>query len=284
MKPSMMGCLLITCTGYALAAGEVSGGAFMHTPESIEQGIRMADVALPANATESGEVYFGDFSDLPKLSGERVPTVIFLHGSSGINPKLGYDVWQKHLANEGIASFIFDGMQLDDRIKYKSPVDKDVYEQIHELRASEIDIALNALKATSWANPQALMLAGTSEGAVSVARYDGDDFIGKIIYSWSCEDNYFVKDDMTSTKQTPTLNIISAADKYFSSANDFIGLDDAKGNCSVVYSDGLPDYFEVLLIPDAPHTLFNLPAARSATIGFIEQLLDPEQQNPIAPQ
>ncbi|UJF23957.1 hypothetical protein L0B52_06335 [Suttonella sp. R2A3] len=284
MKKTLMCASALAAASAAQAAtGEVSGSEYTHTPTSIEQGIRMGDVALPAKATADGETYYGDFNETPKLSGERVPTVIMLHGSSGINPKLGYDTWQKHLANEGIASFIFDGMQLDDRITYKSPVDTETYEKIHELRASEIDIALNAIKATSWADAEALILAGTSEGAVSVARYDEEAFIGKIIYSWSCEDNYFVKDDMTSTKQTPTLNIISSQDKYFSDENDFVGIDKPVGNCSVVYGDELPEFFEVLLIPKAPHTLFNLPAARSALVGFVEQLLDPEQKHPIAP-
>lgn len=266
--------LVLTTLTTATFAGEVTGSADQHTADSIAQGTAKAEVALPASVTASGKVYVGSFAELPAFESGNVPTVVFLHGSSGINPKLGYDKWQKWLAEQGIASFMFDGMQLADRIKYSSPVDKAVYEQVHRLRGSEIDIALDVLKDASWADPSQLILAGTSEGAVSVARYDGDAFIGKIIYSWSCEDNYFVEAHQTSQKSIPVLNIMSAKDKYFSDKNDYLGLDDAKGHCGDAFGEEQPDNVEVVLIPDAPHTLFNLPAAQSATLGFIEKILN----------
>jgi hypothetical protein len=62
-------------------------------------------------------------------------------------------------------------MSLPDRIVYKSPLGKDVYKKIHALRSSEINLALKALGSMPWADMNRLVLAGTSEGATSVARY-----------------------------------------------------------------------------------------------------------------
>ena len=161
------------------AEGSISGEAHVHTDASIAAGLAHSKVALPASLTGK-DILLADFPALAHTHG-KAPVVVFLHGSSGINPKLGFDQWQEWLAKEGIASFIFDGMQLDNRLTYTSPVDKDIYEKIHALRASEIDIVLQALQKTTWADMERLFLAGTSEGAVAVARYDGDAFAGKLI-------------------------------------------------------------------------------------------------------
>lgn len=251
--------------------GSVQGQAHQHTEASIAAGLANAKIALPASIT-GGDVFYDDFAKRPNVSG-KVPVVIFLHGSSGLNPKLGFDEWQQWLAKEGIASFFFDGMQLENRITYQSPVDKAVYEKIHALRVSEIDIAVKALKDSGFADMDKLFLAGTSEGAVAVARYDGDAFVGKLIYSWSCENNYFVEDHRTSQKALPVLNIVSNADKYFSTANAYLGNAQASGHCLTALGEDRSDV-QVVLIPNAPHTLINLPAARSATLGFIESVLD----------
>ncbi|WP_072577058.1 alpha/beta hydrolase [Suttonella ornithocola] len=254
----------------------VTGEAYQHTEASIQAGISNAQVALPTSLNH-GKIYQGKFADLPKIEG-KAPVVIFLHGSAGIDPKYGYDHWQKWLAAHGIASFIFDSLQLENRLRYQSPADKEIYEKVHQLRSSEIGIALDALKKTSWAETNKLFLAGNAEGAIAVARYDGDAFLGKLIYSWSCEDNYYVKHHNTSLKPTPVLNIIADADKYFSQKNDFIGNTSATGNCAATFSTAEnADVFQVVLIPNAPHNVLNLPAARSATLGFIEDILQPTQ-------
>ncbi|OBW90786.1 hypothetical protein QV01_09545 [Gallibacterium genomosp. 3] len=264
---------LVGCPLFSAAdQGKVTGTAFLHTQVSIDKGIENAEIALPASIT-NGKVFQGKLKDAPATQG-KAPVVVFLHGSSGLNPKLGYDIWQKWLAENGIASFMFDSMQLENRVSYTSPIDKNIYEKIHQLRSSEIKISLDALAKQPWADISHLFLAGTSEGAVPVARYDGDAFIGKLIYSWSCEDNYFVKSHQTSLKSVPTINIMSSKDKYFSTANSYIGNEAAIGNCSQTFAKAeKPENFQVILIPNAPHTLINLPAARSATLGFIEGVL-----------
>ncbi len=255
-----------------LEPGQTKGSTAEHTEESFSKGLANADVALPSILT-GDTVYFGKYSDLPGDLTEKTPLVIFLHGSSGINPKLGFDQWQTWLAEPGFASIIFDGMQLEDRLKYKSPVDKAIYEQIHSLRASEIDYVLGQMQQLEWVDRENIILAGTSEGAISVARNDNDAFAGRIIYSWSCEDNYFVDSHNTAVKSgQPILNIISAKDKYFSLKNEFIGNDAATGNCAGALAEN--ESAEVLLIPDAPHTLINLPAARSATLGWLNKVIN----------
>ena len=250
--------------------GEVKGRAVAHTVESAKAVIAGAAVVLPAGI--AGKVPFaGAFRDVPAEARGSVPVVVFLHGSSGLR-LAAIAEWQQWLATLGIASIAPDSFGLRDRLTYTSPVGKDVYEKIHALRASEIGLAVEALKGTSWADTRRMVLAGTSEGAPAVARYGGEGFLGKIIFAWSCEDNYFVQSHQTSTnREMPVLNIISTTDPFFSAANAWIGNPSPKGHCGPALKSNTRA--SIVLIPDAPHTLINLPAARLAVAGFLMELL-----------
>lgn len=246
--------------------GEVMGEAWGHTQASLLALVRQADLVLPAAAT-GGAVFTGKFKDAPASAKTRVPVVLFLHGSSGLALK-AIGEWQQWLATQGVASMAPDSFALPGRMTYKSPVDKDIYERIHALRASEIAPALAALKAAPWADTQRLVLAGSSEGSVAVARHAGNDFAAKVFFAWSCEANYFVQAPRSVfTAEQPVLNIISSTDPFFSRSNSWVGLPDAQGHCGVALK-GLPKA-AVVLIPDAPHTALNFPAARHAVAGFL---------------
>jgi dienelactone hydrolase len=253
--------------------GKVTGTRTAHDEASALAVVARAQVGLPARVT-GGEPYVGTFEGSPRSVSARAPVVVFLHGSSGVGLKAIAD-WQRWLAELGIASFAPDSFGLPDRLTYTSPIDKETYERIHALRASEIDIALKALAQATWADTGRMVLAGTSEGATAVARDEHAAFAGRIVYAWSCEDNYFVTAHRTAVGGTrPFLNIISQSDPFFSATNAWLGAAaGARGHCGAALK-GNPNA-AVLLVPDAPHTLLNLPAARVATQGFLTQVLKP---------
>jgi dienelactone hydrolase len=254
----------------ALPSGEIKGDAWVHTKDSLAASSQQADVCLPAVAT-GGPVFCGKFKDIPKLTGPQVPVVVFLHGSSGLGLK-AIGEWQKWLAGLGYASVAPDSFTLAGHVTYKSPIDKESYEKIHALRASEIAPVLAALKNQTWVDPRKLILAGTSEGSVPVARYSGTEFMARILYAWSCEANYFVIEPRNSFEAgKPVLNVISAQDPFFSRTNTWLGNAQAQGHCAAALKDNTQA--SVLLVPNAPHTLLNLPATRSATAGFLSQFL-----------
>ena len=253
-------------------AGEVKGSALVHTAESARAVMQGAALVLPAAVT-GGAVYAGPLRDAPRDVKAKVPVVVFLHGSSGLGLK-AIGEWQQWLATLGVASIAPDSFGLPDRVTYKSPVGKDVYEKIHALRLSEVALAVQALQTAPWADTTRMVLAGTSEGATSVARYTGGEFAGRIIYSWSCENNYFVQEHRTALpKDRPVLNVMSATDVFFSPSNAWLGNPAAKGHCGDALKDNT--LASVVLIPGAPHTLINLPPARHATAGFVRDVLKP---------
>ena len=268
--------LLLTClyAGAQPAAptGEIKGDGWVHTPESLANSVQQADVCLPAAATGSG-VVCGKFKSLAVTPDKRVPVVVFMHGSSGLGLK-AIGEWQQWLAGLGYASVAPDSFALPGHVVYKSPIDKASYERIHALRASEIPPMLAALKNQPWVDNGHLILAGTSEGSVPVARYTGNEFAARILYAWSCEANYFVTQPQNAFEPgKPVLNVISATDPFFSPSNSWLGNAQAKGHCAAAL-EGNPKA-AVLLVPNAPHTLLNLPATRSATAGFLSQFAKP---------
>lgn len=261
--------LAVGASAWAQPTGEIKGEAVSHTSTSAAQVIRNAQLALPASVTGAAP-YLGPLSGAPQGRQLRVPLVVFMHGSSGLGLK-AIGEWQQWLASIGIASIAPDSFALPDRLTYKSPVDKATYEKIHALRASEIALAASALPTLPWVDSTRVVLAGTSEGTVAVARYSGDEFAGRIMFSWSCEDNYFVQSHSTAIPlEQPVLNVISAADPFFSGANSWLGNANASGHCGTALKSHKKA--SIVLIPGAPHTLMNLAAARQPVEGFLRDV------------
>lgn len=249
--------------------GEVQGSALEHTPSSSAAVVEGANLALPSAMTGTG-AFFGKWRDRPSTL-RPGPVVLFLHGSSGLK-LAAIEEWQKWLSGLGIASVAPDSFALPDRLSYSSPIDKKTYERIHALRASEVRLTLEALRRTDWADPQRLVLAGTSEGATTVARNGDEAFAARLIYSWSCEDNYFVEAHGTRVLvEQPVLNVISSSDPFFSTSNAWLGNANATGNCAAALASAR--HAIVALVPGASHTLINSPYVRAITRGFLDVAL-----------
>jgi hypothetical protein len=105
---------------------------------------------------------------------------------------------------------------LDDPDAYR-----DLYEKCFQLRRSELHFTIGTLPL--WVKTKGFFLGGTSEGAMTVARFDdqryGDMLIGRFINSFSVEYCYFTpspEDGMIGGQtKTPTLNIIGTKDQFF---------------------------------------------------------------------
>lgn len=107
--------------------GEVSGTVWAHTPLSLVELVQQGSPYLPARATGASD-YWGSFKDAPKTSGEKVPVVLFLHGSTGLGSP-GIADLQRWLGTQGFASLAPNSFALGGRVSYKSPIDKLSYER-----------------------------------------------------------------------------------------------------------------------------------------------------------
>jgi dienelactone hydrolase len=227
-----------------------------------------ADVVIPGGVIGRDQLatqwkYLGGEGATPSM---RIPVVLFMHGSSGLSAATkDFQAW---LAAQGVASVAPDSFARTNRLTYKSPAPKDVYEAVHVQRREELDLAFSAVREAPWADTGKIFLVGSSEGAVAVARHDDDRLAGRILFAWSCEDNYFVDEHRTVVKPgEPVLNVISLADPFFSPTSPFSDGERITGHGGNAFSSN--QAAEIVLVPGAPHTLYNLPQVRAVVKSFL---------------
>lgn len=249
--------------------GSMAGHADQHTESSLAESFENAYFTAP------WDIYEGPLKDFPKerIRLEAEPLVLFAHGSSGIGePLKAFGRW---LASFGIGFLCPNSFVLKDRITYTSPVSRDDYERIHVMRSAELANAAARLTEVPGFDGR-YVVAGTSEGGVAAARFQapqGQAECARMIFSWPCEDNYHVAAHRTAIPQDmPVLNVMSAADKFFSQANSWLDNPSALGHAGRTLANHTDA--SIVLIPGAPHTLFALPQTQSAVEGFLERVLE----------
>ncbi|CCD97955.1 hypothetical protein [Bradyrhizobium sp. STM 3809] len=263
--------LSVTAAVAADKPGETKGSVLEPSTDNLALTWAKANLVLPA-ALMGGRRWEGHAEDAPDVIG-IAPLVVVMHGSSGVAPAV--KEFQSWLADElGVASVAPDSLAIPDRLTYTSPVDVATYERVHDLRLAELENALKASRDWSWVDRQRLVLAGTSEGSVAVGRYAGRDVAARLIYSWSCEDNYFVTAPRLGIgPKEPVLNAISARDPYFSAANLWNKDRAVTGSCAAALKDD--PKAEVMLVDADVHTILNRPDVRERSAQFLRGVLTP---------
>ena len=249
--------------------GKLSGTVDKHTPETLFATWDKAYLTLP-EADGDGFVETTPSEIADKDVGFQCPTVLFAHGSSGVNPAIR-ELAQWLASHLGVACVVPDSMQTPDRLTYSSPVARSDYERIHAMRSEELAFAAKQLQSMSWFDGS-YVVAGTSEGGVTAARFDGKAAgvaeSGKMIFSWSCEENYFVETPgNVFTEGEPVLAVMSLTDKFFGTGNGYLDNPKAFGYPHEALKDNANA--SIVLLPQAPHTLLNLPQAHGAIETFL---------------
>lgn len=251
--------------------GDIKGTTLDPTADNLAATWSKANLVLPSSLT-GRERWQGVPSAVPEVTG-KAPLVVLLHGSSGIAPAIkDFQVW---LADTlGLASVAPDSLAIPDRLTYVSPIPVEIYERVHALRLAELAYALEASKTWAWVDRARIVIAGTSEGAVAVSRYAGSESVARLIYSWSCEANYFVDGPRPGFgPEQPVFNAISARDPYFSPSNPWNKDYSVTGTCAGALK-GNPQ--AVVFVVDAEvHTILNRPDVREATSRFLTSVLKP---------
>ncbi|TPQ42823.1 hypothetical protein C2U70_00755 [Bradyrhizobium guangdongense] len=251
--------------------GDIKGTTLDATPDNLAATWSRAHLVLPA-ALAGGQRWQGVAAEAPAVAG-KAPLVILLHGSSGIAPAVKeFQVWLADTFN--LASIAPDSFAIDGRLTYDSPVSIDIYERVHALRLAELEYALTASNAWAWVDRTRIVLAGTSEGAVAVSRYAGTQSAARLIFSWSCEANYFVNGPRPGFGgKEPVFNAISARDPYFSPQNPWNKDYAITGNCAGALK-GNPNA-SVFVVDADIHTILNRADVHQATSDFLRNVLKP---------
>ena len=254
--------------------GKVFGSVREHTAETLAAVWENALLVVPAKDDLDQPVQTTPASMRELCENSRFPVLLFAHGSSGINAAIRE--FSLYIAQKiGWAVVVPDSMQTADRLTYSSPVARSDYEAVHSMRSAELAYCAQRLFEQPWFSG-IYAVAGTSEGGVAAARFDSSTLAirekVKLIFSWSCENNYHVEaarsvlpDDL------PILNVMSLSDKYFSKANAYLDNDDALGYAREALQNNANA--SIVLLPQAPHTLLNLPQTRAAAVEILERAM-----------
>ncbi|PWC36398.1 hypothetical protein [Azospirillum sp. TSO35-2] len=265
----MVGAALWLAAQGSAGSQEIKGSDLTPSAENMARTWNGASLVLPAALT-GGLLWQGPLRDAPAVSG-RSPVVLFMHGSSGLAPFV--TEYQRWLADDlGLPSIAPDSMAIPDRLTYTSPVATDLYEKVHTLRMGELENALAGAKALPWVDPAKIIIVGTSEGAVPVARLANPLPVARVIYSWSCEANYFVDAPKTAIPQeTPVLSMIATRDPYFSGENPWNRPYAVRGDCG----NALKSHQDAMIVTLASnkHTILNTPQAHDTTAAFLKRVL-----------
>jgi hypothetical protein len=135
----------------------------------------------------------------------------------------GVDYWADDLlyasdASGGMTYSTKAETVLDDPDKWR-----ELYEKCYQLRRSELHFIIKTLP--GWIKTKGFFIGGTSEGAMTVARFDdqryGSMVMGRFINSFSVEYCYFTPNprdgEIGGQTTVPTLNIIGTKDQFFGS-------------------------------------------------------------------
>ncbi len=214
MKPAFgLGAFL---TLAACAAGVPGGGA------DIQRTWREALVVLPPVqgadtplvARQSRDAVARHVQRFPR--GTRFPTVVFLHGCTGI----GNLPFLEELARQGYAVVAPDSFARRYRPLQCDPETSRGGQNlfIYDFRAAELTYALERLQEQPWVDLDNLFLIGASEGAVTAALFRGDVFNARVIAQWTCTGAPLVA-GIGAPRRTPILAIVREDDPYYAAAN-----------------------------------------------------------------
>ncbi|CAK9026177.1 Hypothetical protein SCF082_LOCUS17375 [Durusdinium trenchii] len=147
------------------------------------------------------------------------------------------DYWANDLLYTSSAWGTFNYSSKADSVLKDPQEYKDIYEKCYQLRRSELHFIIARLP--KWVLAQGFFLGGTSEGAMTVTRFDdqryGDLIIGRFINSFSMEYCYFTPEPeaalLGGRLDIPTLNIIGTKDQYFGPVDSVAKIVADNGGC-----------------------------------------------------
>ncbi len=240
----LLGLLLLSACAGGAAVDLLSGPR----PDLVMTWQR-AWVALPGS--QRAEILENvDFkARLGRLSpGRRWPVVLYMHGCDGMNNQ---DVLTR-LAAGGFVVIAPDSFARRYRPMQCDPVRRTggVNRFVYDMRMTELSFALDRLLKSEWVDKDNIYLFGTSEGAVPVALYRGDEPAGRILAQWTCHGASLIA-GIEAPPDEPILSIVRRDDPWYSEAVTR----GQRGDCSAYFGDR--PMSKSILLPGKGHQVLN---------------------------
>lgn len=227
-----------------------------------------AFVGLPKSMTGLKKNYYGSLNKFikkyPGIKLKKVPTLLYLHGSSGFLKGEKYRKWI--VKNADMAFIGLNSYAVKHRPTYISPDSKDSYEAVHLFRQAELKYAFKRLGELEFVDFDNLFLMGNSEGALAAGICKNRAFKGRILVSWGCEAGYYGHSyKIGAKKKVPILNIIGLNDQYFGVYSEYGDFE--SGHCA----KALHHYrnSKVILLPQVTHNALESDYTKREIVDFL---------------
>jgi hypothetical protein len=227
-----------------------------------------AYIGVPKGVGGLKEPYYGKLHKFlkkyPDFQSKAVPTLLYMHGSSGFLKGKKYRKWvvQK-------SKMLFIGLNsyaVKKRPTYLSPAPKEEYERVHHFRQAELNYAQERIDELGFIDRDNLFLMGNSEGALAAGICKSKLFKARILISWGCEGGYYSNSyKIGAPKETPVLNIIGLEDQYFGVYCEYGDFE--KGHCAKALAK-YPNS-KVVLLPTISHNALESPYTKREIIDFL---------------
>ena len=214
------------------------------SPNELHRTWQAALVRIPRNQ----QVFAGQISDLP-LEGvsveKQLPTVIYLHGCSGI--WWGTYIRLDFFAENGFAVIAPTSFA---RAKYPKSCDPatkraGLYRGTLKMRQYDALNAIKNAKQLDWVDSRNIFLVGFSEGGITSATVSTDFDSGvnaRVIEGWTCHAEWSEYRGISVSSSEPVLALVADQDPWFqdSWARGSCGryMNSENGSRSIVYRTG----------------------------------------------
>jgi dienelactone hydrolase len=242
-------------------------------PTEMQRAWDAAIVRVPTGDGQSTQVAIADLPALMTGRDTPLPTVIYLHGCSGIWS--GTHTRLKFLADNG---FLVIAPASFARLKYPRSCDvathqSSLYRPTLRMRQNDAGQAIEKARDLPFVDTDRMVLMGLSEGGITTATFtpanDRQRVAARVIEGWTCRAGWGEYARINAPANEPVLALVASHDPWFQQ-------DWNRGDCgpsmtrnpdsrSVVYSSGDLAYYHELLE-------FNEP--RREALDFLRHHLD----------
>ena len=214
------------------------------SPDELDRTWQASLVRIP----NKHKVFAGQISDLPYealLDKRKLPTVIYLHGCSGI-------WWGTHIrldffADNGFAVIAPASFARSKYPKSCDPATKraGLYRETLKMRQYDALNAIKNAKQLDWVDARNIFLVGFSEGGITSATVSTNLDSGvnaRVIEGWTCHAEWSEYRGINASSSEPVLALVADQDPWFQnpwtrgSCGRYMNSDN--GSRSVVYSTG----------------------------------------------
>lgn len=198
--------------------------------------------------------------------GTTYPTVVFLHGCTGI----GNLEFLRDLGRHGFAVVAPDSFAR----RYR-PLQCDPDTQrggrnlfVYDFRSAELTYALERIHQLAWVDLENLFLIGASEGGVTAALFRAKVFNARVIVQWTCTGAPLVE-GLDAPRDTPILAIVREDDPYYAPTNT----PGQQGHCGLYMEGRIAGRSLILPAASGPaaHDVLVDPEAMDAIVAFLNE-------------